>query len=123
VQTLKRTETITDADFLDKQTYHLADGSTLPSRRFVIRSLKIGDKTLEDVVGAIVPVAGGLLLGQSFLSRFKSWSTIMPVLSSSIEGASVSRSEFQTRRNPTLDPPNTSSVATVRPNSRDAIPG
>ena len=53
VQTLGRTETITDADFLDKQTYHLADGSTLPSRRFVIRSLKIGDKTLENVVGAI----------------------------------------------------------------------
>jgi clan AA aspartic protease (TIGR02281 family) len=74
VQTLKRTETITDADFLDKQTYYLADGSTLPSQRFVIRSLKIGDKTLENVVGAIVPVAGGLLLGQSFLSRFKSWS-------------------------------------------------
>jgi predicted aspartyl protease len=40
----------------------------------VIRSLKIGDKTLENVVGAIVPVAGGLLLGQSFLSRYKSWS-------------------------------------------------
>jgi hypothetical protein len=74
VQTLRRTETITDADFLDKQTYHLADGSTLPSQRFMIRSLKIGDKTLENVVGAIVPVAGGLLLGQSFLSRFKSWS-------------------------------------------------
>ena len=28
VVTLLRTETITDADFLDKQTYQLADGST-----------------------------------------------------------------------------------------------
>jgi uncharacterized protein (DUF2147 family) len=72
--TLVRTGTITDADFLDKQTYRLADGSTLPSQRFVIRTLKIGDKTLENVIGSIAPVAGSLLLGQSFLSRFKSWS-------------------------------------------------
>ena len=72
VMTLYRTETITDADFLDKQTYQLADGSTIPSQRFVIRTLKIGDKTLENVVGGIAPVAGSLLLGQSFLSRFKS---------------------------------------------------
>jgi TPR repeat protein len=74
VMTLLRTETITDVDFLDKQTYQLADGSTVPSQRFVIRTLKIGDKTLENVVGSIAPAAGSLLLGQSFLSRFKSWS-------------------------------------------------
>jgi predicted aspartyl protease len=74
VMTLVRTETITDADFLGKETYTMADGSTVPSQRFVIRSLKVGDKTLENVVGSIAPVAGGLLLGQSFLSRFKSWS-------------------------------------------------
>jgi uncharacterized protein len=74
VLTLLRTETITDADFLGKQTYQMADGSTVPSQRFVIRSLKVGDKTLQNVVGSIAPVAGSLLLGQSFLSRFKSWS-------------------------------------------------
>jgi clan AA aspartic protease (TIGR02281 family) len=74
VGTLVRTETITDADFLGKQTYQMADGSTVPSMRFVIRSLKVGDKTLENVTGSIAPVARSLLLGQSFLSRFKSWS-------------------------------------------------
>jgi predicted aspartyl protease len=74
VGTLVRTETITDADFLGKQTYQMADGSTVPSMRFVIRSLKVGDKTLENVTRSIAPVAGSLLLGQSFLSRFKSWS-------------------------------------------------
>jgi predicted aspartyl protease len=73
VMTLIRTETISDADFLGKQNYTLADGSTVPSQRFVIRSLKVGDKTLENVTGSIAPVAGGLLLGQSFLSRFQSW--------------------------------------------------
>jgi hypothetical protein len=74
VMTLVRTGSITDADFLGKQTYKLADGSTVPSQQFVIRSLKVGDKTLESVVGSIAPVAGGLLLGQSFLSRFNTWS-------------------------------------------------
>jgi hypothetical protein len=74
VMTLVRTGTITDTDFLGKQTYKLADGSTVPSQQFVIRSLKVGDKTLENVVGSIAPVAGGLLLGQSFLSRFNTWS-------------------------------------------------
>jgi gag-polyprotein putative aspartyl protease len=74
VMTLVRTGTITDADFLGKQTYKLADGSTIPSQQFVIRSLKVGDKTLENVVGSVAPVAGGLLLGQSFLSRFNTWS-------------------------------------------------
>ena len=44
VMTLVRTGTITDTDFLGKQTYKLADGSTVPSQQFVIRSLKVGDK-------------------------------------------------------------------------------
>ena len=74
VMTLLRTGTITDDDFLDKQTYQLADGSTVPSQRFVIRTLKIGDKTVRNVIGSIAPVAGSLLLGQSFLGRFELWS-------------------------------------------------
>ena len=74
VMTLLRTETITEADFLGKKTYTLADGSTLPSQQFTIRSLKVGDRVLENVMGSIAPVSGSLLLGQSFLSRFRSWS-------------------------------------------------
>jgi clan AA aspartic protease (TIGR02281 family) len=74
VSTLVRTGTITDADFRGKQSYRMADGSTLPSQQFLIRSLKVGDKVLENVMGSIAPVAGSLLLGQSFLARFKSWS-------------------------------------------------
>ena len=52
VMTLLRTETITEADFLGKQTYTLADGSTLPSQQFTIRSLKVGDRILENVIGS-----------------------------------------------------------------------
>src|ERR1700722_12360526 len=74
VSTLVRTGTITDADFLGSQTYKLADGSTVPSQRFQIRSLKVGSRTLENVTASIAPIAGQLLLGQSFLRRFESWS-------------------------------------------------
>jgi clan AA aspartic protease (TIGR02281 family) len=73
VSTLTRTGTIADSDFIGSQTYKLADGSTVPSQRFLIRSLKVGNRTLENVTASIAPVAGQLLLGQSFLRRFKSW--------------------------------------------------
>jgi hypothetical protein len=36
--------------FLGKQTYVLADGSTVPSQQFRIHSLKVGNKTVENVV-------------------------------------------------------------------------
>ena len=61
-------------DFLDQKTYRLADGSTVPSQTFRIRSLKVGNKVIENVNGSVASVKGSLLLGQSFLSRFKSWS-------------------------------------------------
>jgi clan AA aspartic protease (TIGR02281 family) len=72
--TLSRTGTIADDDFLSSETYRMADGSIVPSQRFRIRSLKVGDAMLENVTGSIAPAAGSLLLGQSFLTRFKSWS-------------------------------------------------
>jgi hypothetical protein len=74
VLTLIRSKTITDEDFLGKQTYILADGSKVPSQQLRIRSLTIGNKTIENVVSSIASVNGEILLGQSFLSRFKSWS-------------------------------------------------
>jgi len=39
-----------------------------------ISSLKVGDKVIENVNATVVPLEGQLLLGQSFLGRFKSWS-------------------------------------------------
>lgn len=72
--TLFRTGSLTANDFLGKRTYRLADGSTIPSDTFRIRSLRVGSMVLDDVTGSIAPVEGPLLLGQSFLSRFRSWS-------------------------------------------------
>jgi hypothetical protein len=74
VLTLMRTGTLNAADFLGNRIYQLADGSTVPSQTFRIKSLKVGDKVIENVIGSLAPVEGSLLLGQSFLRRFKSWS-------------------------------------------------
>jgi clan AA aspartic protease (TIGR02281 family) len=74
VGTLIRAGTIEKSDFTGKQTYMLADGSVSPTRTFIIRSLKVGDVLIENVNGSVSPAAGALLLGQSFLQRFKSWS-------------------------------------------------
>jgi predicted aspartyl protease len=74
VSPLIRTGTITSDDFLGQQTYVLADGSKVPSARFRIRALKVGGKTVENVTAAIASGEAEILLGQSFLSHFKSWS-------------------------------------------------
>ena len=74
VMTLMRTGSLQEADFLGEKTYVLADGSTVPSQTFVIRSLKVGNVVLENVNRSVASVHGSLLLGQTFLSRFKSWS-------------------------------------------------
>ena len=74
VSTLIRAGTIKGADFIGEQTYVLADGSKVKSKTFRIRSLKVGDRVLENVTGSVADRKGTLLLGQSFLGRFKSWS-------------------------------------------------
>lgn len=74
VLTLMRTGTISSADFVGQQTYKLADGSTVPSVTFIIRSLKIGGREIQNVTASVTSVEGSLLLGQTFLSRLKSWS-------------------------------------------------
>jgi len=74
VSTLMRTGTLVPADFTGAQMYVLADGSEMPSQTFRIRSLKLGDLVLTNVAGSVTSTNGALLLGQSFLSRFESWS-------------------------------------------------
>ncbi len=74
VMTLMRTGTITEEDFLGSQTYVLADGSKVPSPRFRLKSLKVGDITIENVEASITDVKATILLGQSFLGRFPAWS-------------------------------------------------
>jgi clan AA aspartic protease (TIGR02281 family) len=72
--TLIRTGTISSTDLLKPISYELADGSRHQEQRFRIRSLRIGNVELRNVVASVAPAAGLLLLGQSFLSRLQSWS-------------------------------------------------
>jgi hypothetical protein len=74
VSTLIRMGAIQQSDFVGQKTYRLADGSTVPSPTFLIRSLKVGSHLLENVTGTIPSAQADLLLGQSFLRRFNSWS-------------------------------------------------
>ena len=74
VRTMMRTGTLTAADFVGKRTYILADGSRVEARTFRIRSLKVGERIVENVLASEAPFAGELLLGQTFLGKFKSWS-------------------------------------------------
>jgi hypothetical protein len=72
--TLIRNGTVSREDFLDKRMYKLADGSGEISQRFRIRSLRVGKLEVRDVIASVGDTGGLLLLGQSFLSRLKSWS-------------------------------------------------
>ena len=71
---LTRAGTISESDFLDTRVYELADGSRQTSRRVRIRSLRVGNTEIRDVVASVSPQEGISLLGQSFLSRLRSWS-------------------------------------------------
>jgi hypothetical protein len=71
---LVRSGTINGSDTIGEGTVVLADGSKSKLPVFTIRSLKVGDKITNNVIAAVLPSGGQLLLGQSFLARFKSWS-------------------------------------------------
>ena len=74
VSKLMQTGTLTNADILGTKKYKLADGRAVDQRAFRIRSLQVGNKIVENVVGTEAAAQSPLLLGQSFLTRFKSWS-------------------------------------------------
>lgn len=72
--TLMRTGTVTKDDMIGKAKYTLADGSVKEATTFRIRSLKVGQVSLENVQASVAEAAGPLLLGMSFLGRFPSFS-------------------------------------------------
>jgi hypothetical protein len=72
--TLVRAGTITAADYVGSDTFVLADGSEVPSPEFRMKSLRVGNLVLHDVVASITNDRGSLLLGQTFLRRLGNWS-------------------------------------------------
>jgi hypothetical protein len=71
---LRRAGSVKETDIVGQGIYILADGSKRLGTNFRIRSLKVGNIVLENVAGSVTSSEGSLLLGQSFLGRFKSWS-------------------------------------------------
>jgi hypothetical protein len=67
-------ETVAESDFLPGTEYRLADGRTIQSQRFMIRSLRIGTHEFEGVEASISDPGTPLLLGQNVLGRLGSWS-------------------------------------------------
>ena len=65
---------IKSTDAIDNKKYRLADGSVINTPVFLIESIKVGDRITEYVWGTDSGPDGSLLLGQSFLEKFKSWS-------------------------------------------------
>jgi clan AA aspartic protease (TIGR02281 family) len=72
--TLIRTGTVTRDDIIGTAKYTLADGSVKEAPTFRIRSLKVGQLTIENVKAGVAEAAGPLLLGMSFFGRFSSFS-------------------------------------------------
>jgi clan AA aspartic protease (TIGR02281 family) len=71
---LRRAGAIKETDIVGREIAVLADGSKRLETTFRIRSLRVGNITVENVEGSVTSSQGSLLLGQSFLKRFKSWS-------------------------------------------------
>jgi clan AA aspartic protease (TIGR02281 family) len=65
---------IRDEDLRPPQSFTMADGAVHQWPTFMLRSLKVGGVTIENVHGAAKPTSmGSALLGQPFLERLKAW--------------------------------------------------
>ena len=73
-RTLRRMGELTPADERGFGTAILADGSRVRAERVMLHSIQVGGHTVKNVLASVTDTQGSLLLGQSFLARFKSWS-------------------------------------------------
>ena len=71
--TLVRTGTVSEHDLIGKGIATLANGSQTTTYSFVLRELKVGRQVVTNITASIGPAASTPLLGQSFLSKLKSW--------------------------------------------------
>jgi len=72
-EALRRAGTLTDADFAGQHRFVLADGRTMQQKVFRLRSLQIGERTMENVLATVGAPRSRALLGQSFLRRLSWW--------------------------------------------------
>jgi clan AA aspartic protease (TIGR02281 family) len=63
---------ISDADMIDVVKYRTANGVT-EGLRFRMPPMTVGGHTVYGVIGSVSVSSNSLLLGQSFLKKFRSW--------------------------------------------------
>jgi clan AA aspartic protease (TIGR02281 family) len=73
VKTLLRTGTLSKKDIIKTQNFQVADGRQLKGLVFKLARLQVGNHVLHDVVASTIAGDGEPLLGQSFLSKFASF--------------------------------------------------
>ena len=67
--------TLQESDIIDVMKYRTANGGVMEGLRFRIRSIQVGDKIVYNVLGSasLDTQNSGMLLGMSFLRKFKGW--------------------------------------------------
>jgi clan AA aspartic protease (TIGR02281 family) len=71
---LRGADVIRDADMVGGvHSYTMADGMERQWQTFTLRTVRVGGVTLANVRGSTSPEGRWNLIGQSFLSRLKSW--------------------------------------------------
>jgi clan AA aspartic protease (TIGR02281 family) len=73
VATLTGSGALAPADTLGRDTYLTADGKKHHGTRLMLRELDVGGHIVRNVEASVAPEHAEPLLGQSFLSKFKSW--------------------------------------------------
>ena len=61
-------------NYLEDGYYTLADGREIKCKRIMLNNIKIGDFFVNNVIISIKGTGNDLLLGKSFLNKFKKWS-------------------------------------------------
>jgi predicted aspartyl protease len=70
---LTRNGTLGPGDFLGDRGFVVADGRKLLQKTIRLRSIQVGDRTMDNVLAAIGPPNSQALLGQSLLRRLNWW--------------------------------------------------
>ena len=70
---LMRKGTLTQGDFLGERSFVVADGRKLQQKMIRLRSIQVGNRTMENVLAAVGAPHSQALLGQSVLRRLNWW--------------------------------------------------
>jgi len=76
VSVLTRDGVISQSQFLGREPFVLADGSRIVADTRRIRAMRIGNRVVEGVTATVGNASSPLLVGRSFLRRFRSWSIL-----------------------------------------------